>query len=134
MVLLEDVLLGGSYSATGRAISAGAVWMIRREDLLAELASSPAARDAAAVHLARCARERNVYLGCVMGKSINSKIRRLLAYLRRQHGDAHVRMTHADIAALLGASRQQVTQILHRLADAGEVGLGYGVLLIGTSD
>jgi CRP-like cAMP-binding protein len=131
VVLVEDVLLGGAYSATGRALSPGAVWLIPRDDLLAELRTSSAARDAVAIHLANNARARNGYLGCVIGESVTAKIRRLLAYLGREYGTPRVRVTHADIAAMLGASRQQVTQSLHRLAAAGEIGLGYGHLMVG---
>lgn len=58
---------------------------------------------------------------------------RLLALLRDEvltGGDAHVRLTQAEMAALLGATRQSVNRALAALAEDGLVTTDYGGLTV----
>jgi CRP/FNR family transcriptional regulator, cyclic AMP receptor protein len=66
----------------------------------------------------------------VASKSLPERIATTLCRLDRHEPDESVRLTHAQLAALVGATRERTTMALGELADAGLVELGRGQIRI----
>lgn len=115
-------------TATTRALAATAFAELRRRH--------PATGELLLTLLSRRVEELSSRLVEVMYDSLDRRVHRSLLHLVRIYGDGEparpvtVRLTHEQLAGLVGSTRSSVNEILQKLAGAGVVELGRGRIVV----
>ncbi|MGH3737801.1 MAG: Crp/Fnr family transcriptional regulator [Micromonosporaceae bacterium] len=130
----EMVLLGQHmYDNYAEAIDEAVVCVMSREDVQRFLLSDPRIAARITTILGERLIEMERRLSDTVFKSVPQRVAGTLCTLARQQrlGRAtQVRLTHEQLAALVGASRETTTKILNELSHQGLVTLGRGRITI----
>jgi len=123
----EMALLDGEpRSAIAQTLQETTLYALHRSDFLELLASTPSLSAAVIRALSARLRRTNGQVMDLIFRDVRGRIARTLLDLVRQHGeqtqDGHVivlKLTHQEIANLVGTARETVSRILAELQDAG---------------
>jgi CRP/FNR family cyclic AMP-dependent transcriptional regulator len=116
LALLSD----GKRTAGARATSPTLAWLIGREAFWAFLEVTPSASAALLRLVAARLRDREALIDDLLSLDVKGRLAKALLGLAERHGHAAedgslvilVRLTHRDLAGLVGASRENVTRAL----------------------
>lgn len=129
-------LLGLQMGSTwAEALEAGDLCLMSRDDVRKLLLADPRIAVRIAEHLGARIAELEQRLADVVGKTVMERLAHTLCVLgggRPPPGGAvdPIRLTHAQLAGIVGATRERTTTALGELSDAGLVTLRRGRILI----
>jgi CRP/FNR family transcriptional regulator, cyclic AMP receptor protein len=115
------LLTNGRRTAGARATSATTAWAIAREAFWAFLEATPAASSALLRLVARRLAAREALIDDLLSLDVKGRLAKALLQLAERHGRQDpssgaiviaVRLTHRDLAGMVGASRENVTRAL----------------------
>lgn len=122
---------GGARSATVRALGPVSATEVGRARFLVFLRSNPDAMMALLAVLARRLRGSDTRTVDVVGRSVEARLARRLLEIAASHGEVvdegvliTLPLSHEDLAAWIGASREAVTHALGRMRRSGIVRTG----------
>lgn len=129
---LVAVLDGSPFPATAEVAEDARVWVLRREDLQQLLESQPALTDGVLKEVGGRLRKAHGRVHSLAAQSVRQRLAEYLFDLvREQRGDGaagpvrvRLTMTHQELGAYLGASRETVTRSLADLRREDVVTMG----------
>lgn len=136
------LLDGAPRSATVVALERTETLMLPRARFRALVAAEPALRDALLAGLARELRRLTEHVGELHFLDLTGRLAASLARLAREHGVAQpdgslrldARLTQADLAAMVGSTRQSVNKLLGTFAEDGLIQLDRDALVVARPD
>ncbi|HYY79676.1 MAG TPA: Crp/Fnr family transcriptional regulator [Actinomycetes bacterium] len=113
------LLTSGRRTAGARATSPATAWAIAREAFWAFLEATPAASAALLRHLAERLANREALIDDLLSLDVKGRLAKALLGLAERHGVVDrdgtriaLRLTHRDLAGMVGASRENVSRAL----------------------
>lgn len=121
-----SLLDGGTRSATAQVLQKARLLVIHRQDFLRVLHNYPGIASKIISVLSRRLRETNRQLENAYFKTVTEKVKDLLRKIGREKGEEvetgtliEQRLTHQELANLVGASRESITRTLNDLQAEG---------------
>jgi CRP/FNR family cyclic AMP-dependent transcriptional regulator len=114
------LLSGGRRTAGARATSASTVWAIERDAFWAFLDATPTAQAALLRLVVSLLADREAMIDDLLSLDVRGRLAKALLTLAERHGRREatgqvvipVRLTHRDLAGMVGASRENVSRAL----------------------
>jgi CRP/FNR family transcriptional regulator, cyclic AMP receptor protein len=114
------LLTDGRRTAGARASSATTAWAIGRDDFWAFLEATPGASSALLRHVAELLADREALIDDLLSLDVKGRLAKALLGLAERYGEPSaaggvsitLRLTHRDLAGMVGASRENVSRAL----------------------
>lgn len=114
------LLTNGKRTAGARATSATVAWLIGREEFWPFLETTPSASSALLRQLAERLADREELIDDLLSLDVKGRLAKALLALAERHGHQEpdgslviaIRLTHKELAGMVGASRENVSRAL----------------------
>lgn len=133
MALLDDE----PRSAVAQALESSRLLVLSRDDFRRVLSERPAMAQAVIRELSRRLRRTNAQLMDLVFRDVRTRVGKVLLELADRYGEPHdngvrieLKLTHQELANLVGTSRESVTRVLAELQDERIIGFDGRTLLL----